>query len=346
MSTTEISTKNTKNEILDAYHDTLREMKELKKQSKIELKKEQDKQEIITQASGGTIEQIVTDLSNLKLNMTKLLEELENQLLNEHKKLSQLNQAIDFQKHELEELYEIKVNTDTLAALLQTQKIKKTLFEQEMVEQRSNFEQEISQKRAYWKREQEETASAWKEQENLQKKLKQREEEDYIYTRNLERQKEQNQYLIQKEQLEKELVDQKLAFEKAFTEREANILAKEQELESLKMKVEEFPKKMQEAIQETEKTITEHLKFKYDYEVKLTQKEVEGERKLHQQMIAALENKIAQQEQHIQALTEKANHAGIQVQEIAVKAIEGASSVRQGFYPSHSSEKNSELTKN
>lgn len=312
--TTEISTKNTKNEILDAYHEALREIRELKKQSKTELKKEQEKQEVIRQASDNTIEQMVTDLTGLKLSVNKTLEELGNQLLNEYKKLSQLNQAIAYQQHEFEELHEIKVTADTLTALLQTQKIKKENFETEMTGQRLAFEQEMSQKRAAWKREQEETLNTWKEQEALQKKTRQREEEDYSYKRDLERQKEHDHYLIQKQHLEKELADRKLLFEKEFSERESNLLTKEHELMDLRAKAEEFPQKLQEAIAKTEKTNTERLQFKYDYEVKLTQKEVEGERKLHQQMIAALESKIAQQEQQIKTLTDKANQAGLQVQ--------------------------------
>lgn len=272
----------------------LREIKDLKKQSKVELKKEQDKQEIIKHASSNSIEQVVTDLTGLKLNIAKVLEDLENQLLTEHKKLSSLNQAIIFQKNELEELHEIKVTADSLTALLQAQKIKEEIFQQEVTEQRNNFEQDIFQKRAAWKREQEETILSWKEQEALQKKIRQHEEEDYIYKRDLERQKESDQYLMQKQLLEKDLADKKLLFEKIFSERETNILVKEQELEQLKIKVEAFPKKLQETIQETEKSITEHLQFKYAYESKLTQKEIEGERKLHQQMISALENKIAQ----------------------------------------------------
>ena len=38
---------------------------------------------------------------------------------------------------------------------------------------------------------------------------------------------------------------------------------------------------LQKAIQETDKSVTERLKFKYDYETKLAQKEVEGDRKLY-----------------------------------------------------------------
>ena len=165
----------------------------------------------------------------------------------------------------------------------------------------------------------------------LQKKLRQREEEEYVYKRDLERKKEQDHYQTQKQLLEKELIDKKVLLEREFAERETTLLAQEQEFQSLKLQVEVFPSKLQKEIEDTEKSLTERLAFQYDYEAKLTQKEVEGERNLHQQMISALESKIAQHEKLIKELTEKANHAGMQVQEIAVKAIDGAS--RQRFYP-------------
>ncbi len=61
-------------------------------------------------------------------------------------------------------------------------------------------------------------------------------------------------------------------------------------------------------------------------------------------MISALESKIGQHEKLIKELTEKANHAGLQVQEIAVKAIDGAS--RQRFYsPYPQQEKMTEAVK-
>lgn len=340
----DISTKNTKNEILDAYHEALQEIKSLKKVgSKQEIKLEQDKQEVIKLASKKNAQEIVTELTHLKMGIVQSLEDLEQQLLREQKKLINLNQSIDFQTKELEELYEIRVNLDTLSALLQAQKQSKETFEKEMLVQRSTFNEDMLQKRSAWKREQDEVMTLWKEQETLQKKSRQREEEEYGYKRNLDRQKDQDQYNNQKQLLEKELVEKKTIFEKAFAEREANIILNEQELQKLKTQVEGFPKKLQDTIAETEKTITERLKFKHDYEVKLTQKEVEGEKKLHQQMIAALELKIAQQEKQIAALTDKANHAGLQVQEIAVKAIDGAARTR--FYYPGQTEKLTDSTK-
>lgn len=333
MSTSELSPKNTKNEILDAYHEVLQQLKEAKKITKTEIKREQDKQTVIEQASGHTTDGIVKQVADLKLSLVKSLEALETQWLNEQKQLTQLQQAITVQTQDLEELYEIKVNADTLAALLEAQKQRQAAFDREMTEQRQHWQEEVAQQRGLWKQEQEATEQFRKEQEVLQKKTRQREEEAYSYQRDLERQKEQDQYEAQKHALEKELTEKRMQLESEFATREAAIAAKETELAHLTSEVEAFPARLQAAVAETNAQITERLQFKYEYEAKLTQKEGEGERKLHEQMIAALQAKIVQQEQHIHGLTEKANQAGIQVQDIAVKAIEGAS--RQRFYPNY-----------
>jgi len=323
-----ITTKNSKSEILDAYEEALQALEEAKKQNKHEAKREQEKQVTIAGASQNTANSIVQELANLKLEIVQSLEAVENSLLSEHKKLSTLQEALKLQGEDLEDLHQIKMTVNTLEALLQAQKQKKEAFDKSMSEHTKDFEEEIAQKRALWKQEQEQVTNAWKEQENQQKKLRQREEEDYIYRRDLERKKENDTYVMQQQALAKELADKKVLLEQEFTNREANVLAKEQELQALRVQAEEAPKKLQQAISDTEKSVTDRLRFKYDYEIKLAQKEVEGERKLSQQMIITLEAKIKQQEQQIKELTEKTNHAGLQVQQIAVKAIESASGQR------------------
>lgn len=324
----EVTAKNSKGEILEAYENALNALQEAKKLNKQEVKREQDKQTLVASAAQNTADSIVQELADLKLNIVKSLETIEGSLLAENKKLTTLQEAIKLQEKDLDELYQIKMTASALEALLQAQKQKKEIFEKSMLEEGELLGQEISQKRLLWKQEQEQAISAWKEQENQQKKLKQREEEDYIYKRDLERKKEQDNYAMQKQALEKELLDKRNSLEQEFSKREADILAKEEEVQSLRLQVAEAPKKLQQAVQDAEKLVTEKLLFKYEHESKLLQKEVEGERKLHQQMIGALEIKIKQQELLIKELTEKANHAGLQVQQIAVKAIESASGQR------------------
>ncbi len=340
--TDEISTKNTKNEILDAYHEVLQRLKESKKISKQEQKMVEEKKDIIETASKQTAQDIVKNLAELKLSLVKSLEDIEEKLLSSHKKLFMLQQAIEIQTKDLSDIHEIKINSDTLAALLLAQKEKTFSFEQDMKERQQTFDQEITLKRVLWKKEQDEFELAKKDQENQIKKARQREEEEYHYQRDLLRQKEQDQYLTEKQSLEKELAMKRVSLEKEFKEREEKIVGQEQEFNKLKERAEAFPLELQRAIQETDQSVTERLKFQYDYESKLAQKEIEGERKLYQQMIATLEAKVVHLETQAKQLADKTDQASLQVQDIAVKAIEGASRQR---YANNYSEKTGESVK-
>lgn len=330
--TTEISTKNTKNEILEAYHEALEQLKSAKKISKQELKVVEEKKEIVSMAANHTADEIVKNIATLKLSLVRSLEDVEEQLLANHKQLTALQQAIEIQSKELSDLHEIKMNADSLAALLYAQKEKFAAFDLTMKERTTAFEQEMMQKRAVWKKEQDDFELTRKEYEQQTKKSRQREEDEYIYQRDLTRQKEEDQYNLAQELLEKELTSKRTALEQEFAAREARIIAQEQEFQTLKQAAEKFPEELQKSIENTTTTVTDRLSFKFDYETKLAQKEVEGERKLFQQMICALEAKVAHLESQAKHLSDKSNQANLQVQDIAVKAIESASLQRR-FIP-------------
>lgn len=158
-----------------------------------------------------------------------------------------------------------------------------------------------------------------------------REEEEYRYNVQLERKKDQDLYEASKKELEKEISEKKRAvFYKELSEREEVIKAQEEEFKTLKTRVDQFPNELENAIKEIEKTTREEVEHYYKHQIELTSKEVEGERKLTQQIITSLQAKIKEQESFIRQLTQKSEDAGVQVQSIALKAIEGASSLR--FY--------------
>lgn len=330
----DISSKNTKNEILEAYHEALEQLKTAKTTSKQELKMVEDKKGIVTKAVSNSTDDIVKNIATLKLALVRSLEDIEEQLLSSHKQLTTLLQAIAIKSNELADLHDIKINADSLAALLHAQKEKSAIFEKDMKERSQTFEQEIVQKRSVWKKEQDELEFLRKESEQQSKKNRQREEDEYIYQRDLTQQKERDQYTALKESLDKELTSRRSVLEQEFATREATIVVQEQEFNHLKQKAEKFPEELQNSIQDTSNTVTERLTFKFDYETKLAQKEVEGERKLFQQMITALEAKVTQLESQAKHLSDKTNQANLQVQDIAVKAIESAS--MQRFMPNYS----------
>jgi len=323
-----VSDKSTKTEILEAYNELLTKMKEQKAMDPKAVKKEAEEKELVRTASLSSIEDIVKRLASLKLDIVKSMDGLEKMLIEEFRKLSDLKMATEIENRTLEELYQIKAEAESLTALIAAQKEKKAAFEEELARKKAEFEEEITQRRLEWKKEQERFEQEKKERETQLKKDRQREEEEYNYNLKLMRKKDADAYEMKKAALEKELAEKKAAFEKEFAERESIISAREKEYEDMRSKIEAFQNELARAIKDTEKTITERLEFKYKHQTELLMKEVEGERKLNQQIIAALEKKIKEQEELIHQLTEKANEAGRQVQDIAIKAIEGASMQR------------------
>ncbi|MFO1350275.1 MAG: hypothetical protein U1F68_06175 [Gammaproteobacteria bacterium] len=331
----ELSTKNTKNEILDAYNALLKRVKEQKPVDRQADKEKAEKVQVVESAARTSVEKIVKGLAEQKLTLTQSLDEVEEQLIGEFKKLKDIRQAIEIERKNLEEIHEIRAEADSLAVLLQVQKEKKQAFEAEVVQDRDDFDAEMAQKKLAWKKEQEDYERTKKERDEATKKARQREEEEYAYDLQLQRKKDQDTYAAKKAALEKELEEKRQALERNWSEREAALTTRETELADLRARVESFPKDLDKAIKDTEKTITERLQFKFKHEAEILAKDNEGERKLSQQIIASLQAKIKEQDDLIRQLTQKANEAGLQVQNIAVKAIEGASAWRAFGATSH-----------
>jgi hypothetical protein len=68
--------------------------------------------------------------------------------------------------------------------------------------------------------------------------------------------------------------------------------------------------------------------LQYKHQSEMLKIEIEGERKLHQQAVAALQTKIQEKDTLIAQLTQKTNDSSQQVQDISLKAIDGASKLR------------------
>ncbi len=323
-----VSEKSTKSQILEAYNDAMRKLKETKQEDRKAEKKKEEETEIVKQALGNSVDKIINTLSGVKIQVMNELDDVGEKLSDEFKKLSGIKRAIEIESKYLEDVYQIKSNSDTLSALIMAQKEKKVVFEGEMENKRSEFDEEMNLKKIQWKQEQDAYDKAKKEKELADKKEKERAEEEYKYNLALERKKDADAYAEKKAVMERELLQKKVEMTKDLDEREAAISLKEREYAELKSRVEQFPAQLEGAVKQTEKGVTERIETMYKHQFELAQRELDGERKLNKQIIQSLENKIKEQSELVHLLTEKADDAGKQVQMIAVKAIEGASTQR------------------
>jgi hypothetical protein len=332
----EISTKSTKNEILAAYDELLKKVQEKKTDEPKKVQEQQKQETVVKNAATLSNEGIVREISGLKVSLSSTLDKLNENYINEFRKFEELQQAIQIEKQQLEDLYQLSAGTDSLSAMLLAQKEKKGQFELEMATRKTEleekmkgekerFDSEMTDKRSQWKKEQELSAAQFKENQEEKKKNQAREEEEFQYNLKISRKKEADQYEEKKQKLEKELADKKAAFEKEFAERETKIKEAESELKELRVKNAAFPEELERAVNAAKLAVSEKLGTQYGFEKELNKKETEGELRLKDQIIETLKAKIKDMEISIKELSQKAITAETSVKDIAIRAIESSS---------------------
>lgn len=300
----EINDKSKKSEILEAYNAMLSKMNNTKQMSLPEIKKQEDEKVVVQKTANLSGEKIAKGIMELKLSTIQELDALEQKMSSEHRKFMDLQAAIAIESKNLQDLYEISKNANSLAALLQAQK-----------EHKEQFEHEMAAKHREWERESDEIAQAHKEEQAKIKRNRQREEEEYTYNLQLERKKEVDAYEAHRKALVVEL-----------EERETAIQSREAEYATLLERVAGFPAELEKAVKDAEKAAKSQIESFYKHQIDLSDCQVEAERKLQQHTIASLQDKIKEQEAFIKQLAQKADTSNNQVQEIALKAIEGSAS--------------------
>ncbi len=334
-----VNEKKTKSEILKAYEELLQTVAQQKKEEPRKIQEETKKAEIVKRVESLSDEAIVKGFAALKIELASTLEKLEDKLLEEFGKYEELKEATAFENANLQSLYQITANADSLAALLMAQKVKREEFEAEIALKRENFENEtereklqfeteIKEKREQWKKEKSLAEQQTKEEAEGLKKKREREEEEYLYNLKLLRKKDTDQYQEQKLKLEKELSDKKALFDIEIAQHQAKVQDTENELKQLREKAEIFPAEMDKAVKQAEKLLADKLQAQFKFEKELSAKQNEGEQKLFEQTIQTLQNKIKDLEAIIKELTAKANTAEVSVKDIALKAIESSGRVQ------------------
>ena len=144
----------------------------------------------------------------------------------------------------------------------------------------------------------------------------------------LARKKDKDSYEEQRVNLQKALKEERARQEQELSARESAVAAAEAELLELRGKVSSFPAELSVAVEQAEREALQRVEARTKLEEQLRSKEAEGDKRVADLKIAALEESVKRQATQIEALTKKLEEANTQVQAIAVKAIEGASNAR------------------
>ncbi len=322
-----VTTKSTKKEMLDAYDKLVEQLmekreEELKPAEKIEEKKAK---EVIKTADSITTEEVVKKAADLKHEIGNTLSKLAEKLESEVAQYKTIKAAVENKRQELSEIFEIQKEAVSLAAMIEAQRQKRESFEAEMASRKEKLEAEIQAVRAEWEKEKKSHEMEVKERDALEQKRRDREKDDFNYNFQRDKQQAVDKFAAEKVAWEREWEKSKEEREKALIEREKRTAESEAELKELREKVKQFPQELNKAIDKTVKDATGQLIMESKYKEQLNLKEHEGEKKVFTTRIEALENTIKEHNLQIAKLSAQLEKSYGQVQDIAVKAVEGSS---------------------
>lgn len=323
-----VTKNNTKAQILAAYEDMLKKEKEKSTDNIKEVQERKIAEKTLTSVKSNTNESIIRNIEKIKKEFISSLDEIKNESSKEYAKFIEIQSAIEIEKKDLEQLYGLKANADSFAALLLAQKEIKEKFEEEKAFEKEKFDNEVSNIKQIWAKEKEGNATIEKEIKEELSKSRKREEEEYVYNLKQKRKKETDTYEFNKQTQEAEIKIKRIDFEKEFATRERIIVENEKEYDELKKASEQLPETIQKAVNSALKELETQLKTEFNYEKNLLAKETEGIVNLKELTITSLESKIKEIENQLKTISSKADISEKTVKDIALKAIESTGKIQ------------------
>jgi colicin import membrane protein len=264
-----------------------------------------------------SVESVAKRIKDLDGEVSRTLGQLAEKLTTEVDWLTQLREAVQLERQELEQLHKIDIAATSLEQLFQ-----------DYAREQERLGNEIQAKRAEWEQEARTTERERKEAEEALRKQRQRENEDYEYRKQLERKKAQDRYEEEMHLLAKKNEERQAGLERSWAQREAALAEREEELAQLRQQVAEFPQRLTAEKEAALADATRQVTARYEQQILVLQKDAEAERKMAGLQAAGFEDIIKRQTEQIAMLEKAVEEAKRQVQDIALKAIEGASGAR------------------
>ncbi|MBI4677290.1 MAG: hypothetical protein HY748_06880 [Elusimicrobia bacterium] len=294
-----------------------REAEKIESSPKTEELSRQREEEVRQALKEITSEGLVQSISALGIEVSKTLSHLSLKLTTEHELLASLREAVALEKKELEGLHKIDVCAASLDQLIE-----------EYGQKKAALEAEIASARSQWDSEAERRSQEQREFDENLKRQRLREKEEYEYEKNSERKKEADAYEESVRTQERKNKEKQELLEKSWQAREAALKAREEEFNGLKKEVADFPERLKREAEESVAEALKALKSQHQQELVILQKDAEAQRRLSELQIKSLEETVARQFSQIESLGARLEEAKKQVQDIAVKAIEGASGAK------------------
>jgi len=333
-----INSKSTKAEILAAYKEVEKQKKILQSEIKQKNRSQnvaaisnpsksisgKSKTNVMSKVNIKNISSTIFALEEIKGNFGGAVGNLSEQLIAEATQLESIRQAITIEKSELETLYKLKdIEESTIDLLLEQYQITVKEYTENYHHQKEQDEAEIITLRQAWTKEQENYRRVFSAEKEACLQNQMREKSEYEYNLDKERDLAEAEYEQEKKARVLKLSEARQTLEDDWSKKEIVILNQEQEYTTAKDKVIAFESLLQAKIKqgrEEGRGIGSHqAKIKTD----LRNKEMIGSKQNYELKVESLEQTIRHQTTRINKLSQQLDSSLQQVQDLAVKAIEG-----------------------
>ncbi|MBD2578272.1 hypothetical protein [Oscillatoria sp. FACHB-1406] len=341
MTKKKVTDRNTKAEIIEAYEELRKEATALESEVKklnanppqkapsaapvppVEVVKTK---EVKPMTNHDRIAQTLESLEKIQIGFGGAVSNLSEQLIAEASQFESVRERANEAIQKLEELHELEeIDETTLETLIQSYNESSKTFEEELAERQETLGQQLQDLKKAWRKEQDIYQRQLKERNETNFKQRQREAEEYQYNLELKRALDEEKHEEEKKQRYQQLEEARQVLEKQWTERENSISEQEKKYAETKQKVEAFKEELEKNIKNGKENGRNIGSYNAKVKSELRAKEVEGEKRNYDLRIDSLEQTIQNQEARLQSLSKQLDAALKQVQDLAVKAIEGSS---------------------
>nr|DAV25079.1 MAG TPA: phosphodiesterase [Caudoviricetes sp.] len=312
-----VTSKNTKDQILEAYNEAQEEIKRLKE--------------------GKTTTAEVVKAKEIKEVKAKAKEIIDLDILNDDMKdkYTALLKTVDLLEEEIEELYGIKKEADSLEALINAGKDKDRELDARYAARVDELNSNLADKKAevakaikelndeYDKLKSDLRAEYQEEKVKLQKE-RDREKEEFEYNLKRERQKDNDAWEDEKASRESVLAEKEIA----VAMREANVDEKDAKITELNEHIADLNDKIEEIKEASFKEGRDKASKEFNIQKSYIEKEAKWAKERLEEKIASLEEALSSEKAAHEITKTKLDTAYAKVQEIATQTVQANGSVK------------------
>lgn len=271
----------------------------------------------------GRMEVALGLLAQLQAGASGTLAELSEQLSAQAAGLQGVLKLAQAEREALKELYDLDASDDSLPALLAQYDAAAEGARTEYETLQAETAEDWDARQREWLAEQDARERTVQERDLTAATTREREDADYRYGRDLARRLDDETYRAEQAELTRQRAERLDTQEREWNAREAELSSREQRAREITARAAALPAEREAALKRAEAEGTGIGSRQARVRTDLQEKEIEGQRRIYEQRIQNLQTRLDLLDTRAAGLAEQLGAASRQMQDLAVKAIEG-----------------------